>query len=114
MEKQQLFINGEWEDGSQYEELRSPYNQEVIGLIPLATKEQVEKAIASAQQSTKTMRNMTAFERADILEKVSDLFTKRIEECALILAAENAKPLKAARTEIVRTAETYKFAAELS
>jgi len=112
MEKQQLFINGKWEEGVQYEELRSPYNQEIIGMIPLATKEQVENAIASAQQTTKTMRNLTAFERAEILEKVSDLFTERLEECALILASENAKPLKAARGEIVRTAETYKFAAE--
>lgn len=112
MEKQQLFINGNWEDGFQYEELRSPYNQEIIAMIPLATKEQVENAIASAQQTTKTMRNLTAFERADILEKVSALFTERLEECALILASENAKPLKAARAEIVRTAETYKFAAE--
>lgn len=112
MENQQLFINGKWEEGVQYEELRSPYNQETIAMIPLATKEQVENAIASAQQTTKTMRNLTAFERADILEKVSDLFTERLEECALILASENAKPLKAARAEIVRTAETYKFAAE--
>lgn len=112
MENQQLFINGKWEEGVQYEELRSPYNQETIAMIPLATKEQVENAIASAQQTTKTMRNLTAFERAEILEKVSDLFTERLEECALILASENAKPLKAARAEIVRTAETYKFAAE--
>ncbi|MFD1779804.1 aldehyde dehydrogenase family protein [Fredinandcohnia salidurans] len=112
MEKQQLFINGNWEDGVQYEELHSPYNQEIIAMIPLATKEQVENAIASAQQTTKTMRNLTAFERAEILEKVSALFTERLEECALILASENAKPLKAARAEIVRTAETYKFAAE--
>ncbi|WP_099353436.1 aldehyde dehydrogenase family protein [Fredinandcohnia onubensis] len=112
MENQQLFINGKWEEGVQYEELRSPYNQETIAMIPLATKAQVENAIASAQQTTKIMRNLTAFERAEILEKVSDLFTERLEECALILASENAKPLKAARAEIVRTAETYKFAAE--
>lgn len=112
MEKQKLFINGKWEDGTDYEELRSPYNQEIIGMIPLATKEQVDNAVASAQQATKTMRDLTSFERAEILEKVSDLFTERLEECALILAAENAKPLKAARAEIIRTAETYKFAAE--
>lgn len=112
MEKQQLFINGKWEESTGYEELRSPYNQEIIALIPLATKEQVDYAIASAQQATKSMRDLTAFERAEILEKVSDLFTEKLEECALILAAENAKPLKAAKAEIIRTAETYKFAAE--
>ncbi|WP_010283505.1 aldehyde dehydrogenase family protein [Bacillus timonensis] len=112
MEKQKLFINGNWEEGVEYEELRSPYNQEVVAMIPLATIEQVENSIASAQEATKIMRDLTSFERAEILEKVSNLFTERLEECALILAAENAKPLKAARTEIMRTAETYKFAAE--
>ncbi|MEH7235607.1 aldehyde dehydrogenase family protein [Bacillus sp. JJ1562] len=112
MEKQKLFINGNWEEGIEYEELRSPYNQDIIGMIPLATKEQVENAIVSAQQASKPMRNLTSFERAEILEKVSNLFTERLEECALIIASENAKPLKAARAEIIRTAETYKFAAE--
>ncbi|WP_449539345.1 aldehyde dehydrogenase family protein [Ferdinandcohnia sp. Marseille-Q9671] len=112
MEKRKLFISGKWVDGVEYEKLRSPYDQEIIGLIPLATKENVEEAIASAQQATRLMRELSAFERAEILEKVSDLFIERLEECALILAAENAKPLKAARAEIMRTAETYKFAAE--
>ncbi len=112
MEKQKLFINGKWEEGIEHEDLRSPYNREVIGLIPLATKEQVENAIKSAQQATKIMRNLTSFERAEILEKVSDFFSERLEECAHILASENANPLKAARAEITRTAETYKFAAE--
>src|SRR5690606_19497654 len=35
-----------------------------------------------------------------------------MEEAARILAQENAKPLKAARAEITRTIQTYRFSAE--
>ena len=100
--------------GKAYEELRSPYSQEVIGEIPIASPEEVEEAITCAQNSVKVMRNLTAYERAEILERVADLITERHDECALILASESAKPLKAAKAEITRTAETYKFAGEAS
>ncbi|WP_409299994.1 aldehyde dehydrogenase family protein [Peribacillus sp. SCS-155] len=112
MEKQSLFIGGEWVQGKEYEDLLSPYNQEIITSIPIADKQEVEDALASAEAAVKTMRALTSLERSEILEKVSDLFKERAEECALILARENAKPLKAARAEILRTIETYKFASE--
>ena len=112
MEKHKLFINGQWEEAKEYTELRSPYNQEVVAHVPLADKYQIEHAIESAQKATKVMRSLSAAERSEILEKVSYIFNERKEECALILATENAKPLKAARAEIARTIETYKFAAE--
>jgi acyl-CoA reductase-like NAD-dependent aldehyde dehydrogenase len=112
MEKHKLFINGAWVEGESYTELLSPYNQEVIAHIPVANKEQIEAAIASAELARKAMRDLSSLERSEILEKVSKLFEQHAEECALILALENAKPLKAARAEIQRTIETYKFAAE--
>ncbi|MEH7223603.1 aldehyde dehydrogenase family protein [Bacillus sp. JJ1566] len=99
-------------EAEEYQELRSPYNQELVAQIPVANKNHVEQAIASAQKATKVMRGLSAAERSEILEKVSQIISERKEECALILATENAKPLKAARAEIARTIETYKFAAE--
>lgn len=110
--KKKLFINGKWIEGKEYEELRSPYDQQVIAQIPLADKQEVEEAISSAHRAAKVMRELTPLERSEILEKVSDLIKERAEECAMILVSENAKPLKAARAEIARTIETYKFAAE--
>jgi acyl-CoA reductase-like NAD-dependent aldehyde dehydrogenase len=112
MERKYLFIGGQWLEGKQYEPLRSPYNQEVIAEIPLADQEDVEAAIESAEKATRVMRAMTSLERSEILETVSDIFKEKQDECALILAQENAKPLKAAKAEILRTIETYKFASE--
>jgi acyl-CoA reductase-like NAD-dependent aldehyde dehydrogenase len=112
MEAKKLFIAGKWVEGKQHYELLSPYNGEIAGLIPLADREDVDAALASAYATAKTMRSLTALERSQILERVSRLFEQKSEECALILATENAKPLKAARAEIARTIETYKFASE--
>lgn len=112
MKKEQLFINGKWMDTDQYYHLTSPYNGEIIGEIPLAETSLVEAAISSAEQAKIVMRSLTSLERSEILRRVSDLFEQRLEECAIILTKEAAKPLKAARMEIMRTIETYRFAAE--
>lgn len=111
-ETKKLYIGGDWVEGKSHYELRSPYNGAVLATVPLADAEDLERALFSAQQAAPVMRKLTALERSSILEKVSRLFEERLEECALILADENAKPLKAARAEILRTIETYKFAAE--
>src|SRR5690606_19750221 len=112
MKKEKLFINGQWVEAKNYEDLLSPYNREVIARIPLADKEEVEEAIVSAQKATSVMRQLTALERSEILEKVSSLLKERQEKCAKILSLETTKPIKAARAEIQRTIETYKFATE--
>ncbi|WP_303968602.1 aldehyde dehydrogenase family protein [Sporosarcina ureae] len=107
-----MFINGEWREGKTSYELKSPYSGEVVAKLPFSTKEDVLEAIEGAKSAQKKMKALTSLERSTILEKVANLFEENFEECALILTKENAKPLKAARGEILRTIETYKFAAE--
>ncbi|GAA0333590.1 aldehyde dehydrogenase family protein [Oceanobacillus oncorhynchi subsp. oncorhynchi] len=107
-----LFIDGEWKQGEQFYDLKSPYSGEVIARIPLANKKDVIHALDSAKKASRQMRELSALERSKILERVSEKFEERLEECAYTLAMENAKPINAARGEIQRTIETYKFAAE--
>ncbi|MEY8191950.1 aldehyde dehydrogenase family protein [Peribacillus simplex] len=111
-DKKRLYIGGEWLEGKNHYDLLSPFSGKVIAQVPLAEKETVSKAIECAEQGAKEMKKLTALERSNILECAAGIFKERLEECALILAKENAKPLKAARGEILRTIETYKFAAE--
>lgn len=107
-----MYINGEWRGGSDVYELKSPYSGAVIAKLSISTKEEVLEAIQSAKKTQEVMKNMTALERSEILGKVADLFEEQLEECAHILTQENAKPLKSARGEIIRTIETYRFASE--
>lgn len=110
--KKKLFINGEWMESQNYTTLRSPYSQEVIAEIPMATQEETDMAIESAYRARGVMAKMPAHQRAAILEKLSRLLEERAEEAARIIALEAAKPITTARIEVARTVQTYKFAAE--
>lgn len=110
--KKKLFIDGEWVEGKEYKNIMSPYSGEVIGEVPVATKEEVLQAIQAAHHARNKMAKLPAHERSNILERFVRLLEEREEEAARIIAEEAAKPLVFARAEVARSIETYKFAAE--
>jgi acyl-CoA reductase-like NAD-dependent aldehyde dehydrogenase len=110
--KEKLYINGEWIEAEQYAELFSPYSQEKIAEIPQASDGQVDAAIDAAYAIREAMANLTAYEKAEILEKLVVLFKENRMRAAQIISLESSKPLKFALGEVDRTIETYKFAAE--
>lgn len=112
--KKQYYTNGQWRDGIAYVELLSPYTKEVIAQIPQLSRNEVDEVIEIAYQTTKEMAELTAYERAAILEHIAQLFSEKRQQAAEIISLEAAKPLKFALAEIDRTIETYKFAAEES
>lgn len=108
----QYYVNSEWKSSEKTAELRSPHTKEVIALIPQATREEVEQVIEVADLAKKQMAELTAYERAAILEQIAQLFADNRQKAAEIISLEAAKPIKFALGEIDRTIETYKFAAE--
>ncbi|WP_017812158.1 aldehyde dehydrogenase family protein [Paenibacillus shenyangensis] len=110
--KKDLYINGVWTPAESYKALYSPYSREQIAEVAEANAEEAKLAITAAYDAKETMRNMPAHRRASILEKLAQLLQERGEEAARLIALEGSKPLSAARGEIARTIETYKFAAE--
>lgn len=110
--RKQFYVNGEWKSAANYADLYSPYSKEVIAQIPQATREDVEQAIDAAYKTRKQMAKLTAYERAAILEQITQLLIANREKAAKIISLESAKPIKFALGEIDRTIETYKFAAE--
>jgi len=111
-ERKRLFIGGRWQEARSCEELRSPYSGEIIAEVPVADKAETDEAISAACEAKAAMAALPAHERAAILEGVAALLDSRIEEAARLIVLEAAKPIKAARAEIGRTVQTYKFAAE--
>lgn len=108
----QYYVNGEWTSAMHFADLHSPHTKEVIAQIPQATREEVEQAIEFADNARKQMAELTAYERAAILEHITQLFIDNRQKAAEIISLEAAKPIKYALGEIDRTIETYKFAAE--
>ncbi|SDW18901.1 aldehyde dehydrogenase family protein [Paenibacillus sp. CF384] len=112
MIKKQLYIGGEWLEAKSYTKLTAPYSGEALAEIPLADREETERAIEAAYAARGVMAKLPAHKRAAILETLSRLLTERAGEAARLIAMEAAKPLKAALAEVDRTIQTYKFAAE--
>lgn len=112
MSRKKLYIDGKWVETKAYSKLYSPYNRQLIAEIPLADEPLVDEAIAAASKHLEVIKNMPAHERSAILTRVANLLEENLDEAAKVIALENAKPLKAARAEIGRTAQTYRFAAE--
>lgn len=110
--KKQLYINGGWKEAKQYNRLQSPYSGETIAEIAYASAEDVEEAIEAARLASKYMARMPAHQRSAILTKVADMLHERMDEAAKIIATEAGKPITAAKTEVSRTVQTYRFAAE--
>src|SRR5215210_7737320 len=48
----QLFIDGRWVKGSRHMEIKNKYNGETVGVIPIATRDDVEEALAAAQRAS--------------------------------------------------------------
>ncbi|MEC2537108.1 aldehyde dehydrogenase family protein, partial [Bacillus cereus] len=110
--KKHLYINGDWKSVNTYKPLYAPYSEETLAEIAQGTEEDVKEAVTAAKNAMTKMNTLSAYDRATILEKVAQKMDERREEFAEIIAKEAAKPIRAARGEVDRTVQTYKFAAE--
>ncbi len=107
-----MLINGKWGSSDETFEVKNPYNGDVLGVVPKAGKEDVNRAVQSARDAFEIMSEMPAHRRAKILERMSGLIAEHREEIAKTIASESGKAWKYALGEANRAAETFKFAAE--
>jgi acyl-CoA reductase-like NAD-dependent aldehyde dehydrogenase len=82
--------------------VRSPYDGAVVGYMPIADADAVERSIERAQAAFEIMRQLPRFTRADILQRAADLIESRRDEFVRTIAAESGKPLYDARGEVSR------------
>jgi glyceraldehyde-3-phosphate dehydrogenase (NADP+) len=105
-------LDGSWIETGEWVDVHNKYNGEVVDRVPLCDETLVEKALDSAYTASKKMKQMPAYERAEILEKASAAVLKSSEELARTISAEAGKPLKYSRKEAKRAYVTMKFASE--
>ena len=100
--KQQCFIKDGWHDASDAAtiEVTNPFNGDVIGLIPSLTQHDVNDAVASSHEVQVMWAAKTPQERSVLLQKWADLIDENKEDLAIIMTAEQGKPLNESRGEI--------------
>jgi acyl-CoA reductase-like NAD-dependent aldehyde dehydrogenase len=105
-----LLVAGEWSDGVEWAEVKSPYDGTVVGRVAIGDEAMAKRAIEAAHKAF-LEADFPQHERAATLERASDLAKERVEELALSIAAEAGKPLKTATVEANRCSETLMFSA---
>ena len=101
----QCFLNGEWTGLNDTAEVVNPFNGSVIDTVPSATPADITAAIDGLGKGAKTMRNMPAHRRVDILRKAASLMRERQEELGRLISTEEGKVLAEGRIETGRAAE---------
>lgn len=109
-----FLLEGKWLQEGRAAEVRSPYDQSVVGAIFQPGPSHVEKAIESAEKAFHQTRKMPVYERQRILRAVSEAIHGSREDLARTVALEAGKPIKTARVEIDRATFTFAIAAEES
>ncbi|TCW33489.1 NADP-dependent succinate-semialdehyde dehydrogenase [Gulbenkiania mobilis] len=112
--KQQCYLNGEWVDADNGEKIAvtNPATGEVIAHVPKMGRAEAERAVSAAAEAFQLWRRKTAKERAALLRKWFDLMMAHQEDLAVLLTAEQGKPLAEARGEIAYGASYIEWYAE--
>jgi acyl-CoA reductase-like NAD-dependent aldehyde dehydrogenase len=105
-------IGGEWmpmNDREIFEDRNPANHEEVVALFPKATAEDTRHAIASARAAFPGWANTPAPMRGAILEKASQIITKRMDEMAVALTREEGKTLAESKGEVTRARDIFRY-----
>jgi len=112
VKRYRTLIAGEWVgDHLPGIEVINPFDDTVVGIVPMVGSEEIDRAIRGAKRALAAMAALPAWQRADLLERTAGLIRRDRDEIAGIIAREAGKAWKYALTEADRTAETFAFAA---
>jgi acyl-CoA reductase-like NAD-dependent aldehyde dehydrogenase len=106
-----LLCGKEWSDGEALE-VRSPWDQGLIGKVTVAKRSDAREAVNHAVASLRRTRALPRWKRREILEDVAASLIEQKERFANLIVAEAGKPVRLARTEVDRAVLTFKTAAE--
>ena len=106
-----LMCGKEWTDGETLE-VRSPWDQGLVGRATVATRADARQAVHHAVASMRRARALPRWKRREILEDVAGALIEQKERFAQLIVAEAGKPVRLARSEVDRAVLTFKTAAE--
>jgi succinate-semialdehyde dehydrogenase/glutarate-semialdehyde dehydrogenase len=107
-------IDGKWvqADSGRTIVVKNPATGEAIGEVPALGAAETRRAIEAAHRAQAGWRAMLAKDRAAILRKLNDLMLANTEDLAVIMTAEQGKPLSESKGEIAYAASFIEWFAE--
>lgn len=107
-----MFLEGQWQSGQSAIEVRNPFNQAVIDDVPNGTPSDIERAIAGLVAGARAMRQLSAYERAQVLRRTAALMADREAELGRLISQEEGKILAEGNLEANRAREVIEISAE--
>ena len=107
-------IDGKWvqADSGRTLVVKNPATGEAIGEVPALGAAETRRAIEAAHRAQGAWRAMLAKDRAAILRKLNDLMLANADDLAVIMTAEQGKPLAESKGEIAYAASFIEWFAE--
>ncbi len=106
------YVNGSWVSSEKKFKVINPATGNLILEVPNFGKKETIEAIDAAEFAFKSWSKFTAHERSKILKKWYDLVIENQDDLAIIMTAEQGKPLSEAKGEIVYAANFIEWFAE--
>ncbi len=109
-----LLIGGEWLSSEKRDSspVTNPATEEVVGRVPHASKADLDRALAAADEGFKAWRAIFPNERGRILKRAADLLRERSEAIARIATMESGKVLGETRIEVGMAANIFEWYGE--
>ncbi len=112
--RQQCYIDGHWCSAASGATLdvTNPATGEVLGSVPKMGEGETRQAIEAAERAMPAWRAKTAQERSNILRRWYELLLEHKKDLAVLMTAEQGKPLAESEGEIVYAASFIEWFAE--
>jgi succinate-semialdehyde dehydrogenase / glutarate-semialdehyde dehydrogenase len=112
--REQCLIDGRWLSADEEGALpvRNPATSEQLGTIPNMGAAETRRAIEAAARALPAWGARTARDRAAVLRRWFDLITQNEQDLAVLMTAEQGKPLAEAKGEIAYAASFIEWFAE--
>lgn len=106
-----LYIDGEWlgAAGRDVQDVLNPATGAVLGALPLATTNDLDRALDAAQRGFQRWRKTAPQERAAVLNRTAALIRERADMLAALATLEEGKPQGEAKGEVLATAALLDF-----
>jgi succinate-semialdehyde dehydrogenase / glutarate-semialdehyde dehydrogenase len=105
----QLYIGGAWRKAASERPVLNPADETVIGLFPVASRSDLDDALAAAADGFKVWSRTSPAARAGVMLKAAALMRQRIDEIAHAITLEHGKPFAQARLEVIRGCEFFEW-----
>jgi acyl-CoA reductase-like NAD-dependent aldehyde dehydrogenase len=93
MKRYELVIGGEKVATSEHLEIRDPATGDVVGECPVATREDLDRAVDAARKAYRSWSVTPDAERKAAVHRIADAVHAHMEELAELLTREQGKPL---------------------